>query len=184
VLVSTGPWLVAGTLEITPQVLVLRGFFVLKSTHIRYLNTMKYTVELEVDLPRARVVELFDNFDNLYKWMPDLQSHEHISGTPGEAGAKTRLIYEIRNKPYELIETVTVRNLPDEFSGTFEGKGMWNEVKHYFKEAGPDKTLWVSDNVFEPKGFLKVMAWFMPGAFKKQSLKYMQNFKEWAENSN
>ena len=52
---------------------------------------MKYQNEIEIDLPVNKVVELFDNPENLKRWMPGLQSFEHISGTPGQPGAKSRL---------------------------------------------------------------------------------------------
>ncbi|MFQ5507583.1 MAG: SRPBCC family protein [Planctomycetota bacterium] len=51
-----------------------------------------YTVEVDIDLPRERVIELFDNADNLYKWQPGLQSFEHLSGEPGQPGASSRMV--------------------------------------------------------------------------------------------
>ena len=37
----------------------------------------EYTVEIEIALPRDRVIELFDNPENLFKWQTGLQSAEH-----------------------------------------------------------------------------------------------------------
>jgi len=82
----------------------------------------------------------------------------------------------------EMIETITVRNLPEEFSATYEAKGVFNIVTNRFLPAGPDKTRYVTDHEFQFKGFMKIMAFLMPGAFKKQSLKYIKAFKEFAEN--
>ncbi|HNO23164.1 MAG TPA: SRPBCC family protein [Leptospiraceae bacterium] len=78
---------------------------------------MKYSVEIEINLPIARVIELFDNPDNLQKWQPGLLSFEHLSGTPGQPGAKSRLTFRMGRGKMIMTETVTVRNLPDEFSG-------------------------------------------------------------------
>ena len=80
-----------------------------------------------------------------------------------------------------MIETITVNNLPDEFSGTYEAKGIYNEVRNYFHKAGENQTLWVSENLFETKGFMRLLVFFMPGSFKKQSYKYLEYFKEFAE---
>ena len=44
---------------------------------------MHYSVDIEIDLPRDRVIELFDSTENLYKWQRGLQSFEHIEGEPG-----------------------------------------------------------------------------------------------------
>ena len=145
---------------------------------------MKYILEIKIDLPRDEVIELFDNPDNLKHWQPGFVSFEHYEGTPGTAGAKSKIKYDVNGREFELIETITVKNLPDEFSGTFDHKSMHNEVRNYFSEIGPDKTKWVSENIFEPKGFIKILAWLNPGSFKKQSMKYLTGFKKFAESAN
>ena len=145
---------------------------------------MKYTNEIEINKPIDKVIELFDNADNLSKWMEGLQSFEHISGTPGQVGAKSKLKFKVRNREMELIETVTVRNLPKEFSGTYEaanGKGALNIVRNEFVKLSPTKTKYISESEFQFKGFMVVVAALMKGAFKKQSLKYITNFKKFAE---
>ena len=51
-----------------------------------------------------------------------------------------------------------------------------------FTAVEPGKTRWVTENEFHCAGlFMKIMAFLMPGAFKKQTLRYMQNFKAFAE---
>jgi len=146
-------------------------------------NTMKYTAEIEINKPIDTVIELFDNPDNMGKWMEGLQSFEHLSGTPGEPGAKSRLKFKMGKREIEMIETVTVRNLPDEFSGTYEAAGVFNIVKNKFEKISENKTKYFTENEFQFKGFMKIMAWIMPGAFKKQSMKYLKNFKQFAENT-
>ena len=77
---------------------------------------MKFTVKITINLPRDRVITLFDSTETLYKWQPDLISFEHESGTAGEVGAKSRLEYKIGKREVKMVETITVRNFPDEFS--------------------------------------------------------------------
>lgn len=81
---------------------------------------MKYTNEVIINAPVNRVIELFDNADNMKEWQPGLVSFEHLSGTPGQVGAKSKLKYKMGNREIEMIETITVKNLPEEFSGTVE----------------------------------------------------------------
>ena len=142
---------------------------------------MKYNQEIEINLPRNRVIELFDNPDNMSSWQPELVSFENISGTPGQEGAKSRLKYKMGKREVELIETVTRRALPDEFTGTYETKGVFNRISNFFREVDGQKTIWRAENEFEFSGMMKMMAMFAPGMFKKQSYKYMQLFKEFAE---
>ena len=143
---------------------------------------MKYTVEIELDLPRDRVVALFDNADNLYKWMEGLESMEHLSGEPGQSGAKTKLVFKMGNRVIEMIETITARELPDRFDTTYEVDGVFNIVSTRFIATSPDKTMYASDQEFQFNSLLmKVFGLLMPGSFKKQSLKYLKDFKRFAE---
>ena len=66
-----------------------------------------YTVEIEIELPRDKVIELFNSSENLFKWQTGLQSFEHVSGEPGQDGAKSKLVYINGKHHIELIETVT-----------------------------------------------------------------------------
>lgn len=143
---------------------------------------MKYTQSIEIDLPREKVIELFDNPDNIKHWQPGLISYEHIEGEQGKPGSKMRLNYKMGRREVEMIETIIARNLPNEISGTYEAKGVWNKIKNTFTEKDPGTTIWHAENEFKFKGFMKVMATIMPAAFKKQSFKYMKFFKKFAEN--
>ena len=141
-----------------------------------------YTLEIEIAVPRARFIELFDNPDNLPKWQRGLQSFEHLSGEPGQPGARSRLVYVHRGCRMELIETILERNLPDEFNGRYEWKGGSNTLRNRFIELGPDRTKWESACAYEFSSLpMKVMALLMPGAFRKQNLAVMQHFKAFCE---
>jgi len=142
---------------------------------------MKYRLNIEIDLPRERVIELFDSTENLFQWMEGLVSFDPISGEPGQEGAKSKLVFQMGKRKIEMVETITKRKLPEEFTGTYEAPGVWNSVENHFEELGPQKTLWTTNNEFRCKGFMKVMAFLMPGMFKKQSYKYLEMFKRFAE---
>lgn len=142
---------------------------------------MKYSCEIEINQPREKVIELFDNPNNMGKWMEGLQSFEHISGTPGQPGAKSRLRFKIGKRDMEMIETVLVRNLPDEFSGSYEARGTLNLVTNRFVKISDQKTKYINEQDFQFKGIMKIIAWLMSGAFKKQSMKYLVAFKKFAE---
>jgi hypothetical protein len=113
--------------------------------------------------------------------MDGLQKFEPLSGTSGQPGAKSRLTFKMGNRTIEMIETVTARNLPHEFSGTYEAKGVFNLVKNKFAEISPGKTRYSTEHEFQFQGFMKVIAFLMPGAFKKQSMKYLMDFKKFVE---
>ena len=143
---------------------------------------MKYTREVVIDLPRDRVIELFDNPDNLPKWQEGLQSFEHVSGEPGQPGAKSRLVYDHRGRHIEMIETITERNLPGEFSGTYETDGVWNGMKNWFVEDAPDRTRWIAESEFRCSGLkMKLMTIFLRPMFTSTTMKSLRDFKAFAE---
>lgn len=143
---------------------------------------MKYTIELIVELPLDEFVKKFDNPDNMKHWQRGLISTEHISGNPGRYGAKMKLTYKIGKREMELLETVNHRNLPYEFHGTYDTKGLHTNQENYFEETPEGYTKWTSKSEFLPLGFtMWIMTLIMPRAFKKQSLQYMKDFKNFAE---
>ncbi len=144
---------------------------------------MKYTNEVIIRKSRAEVIRLFDDADNLKKWMKGLQSFEHISGEPGHPGAKSLLKFEMGKRKMEMIETVTLKNLPHEFSGTYEMKNVLNTIRNLFIEVNENTTRYVTENEFNFNGFMKIIGWLFPRAFKKQSQQYLEDFKNFVESN-
>ena len=129
------------------------------------------------------MIELFDSSENLAKWQPGFVSYKHLSGTPGEEGAKAELTYQMGKRHTVMVETITHSDFPNAFHGTYETKGVYNLQENYFEETSPNVTTWTSATEFRFSSFMmKMMGWLMPGAFKKQSYMFMEKFKEYAEN--
>lgn len=82
-----------------------------------------------------------------------------------------------------MDETLKVVNLPEEYTTTYEAKGVYNVVKTFFKKVSDETTECITEHEFQFKGFMKVIGFLMPGAFKKQSKKYLEDFKHFAEES-
>jgi len=82
-----------------------------------------------------------------------------------------------------MVETIVTRNLPDEFTGTYEAKGVWNKVINHFHESnGGAGTRWAFETEFRCTTLmLRLMSFVMPNMFKKASAKNMQDFKEFTE---
>lgn len=143
---------------------------------------MKYSNEIIIHRPLTRVIELFDNPENLKQWQPGLESVELVSGVPGQPGAKSRLVYQMGKRTIEMVETVTVRNIPEEFSGSYETKGVFNTVTNRFIELDSHTTKMITESEFTFSSIpMRFFGWLMPGAFKKQSQKYLELFKAYAE---
>lgn len=143
---------------------------------------MKYRTEVIIDLPRARVVELAMDSSLVHQWQKECVSRTLLEGEHAGVGSKTEVVSKMGRREIVMIETITANNLPEGFSETYETTGVWNGIDHRFVELGDSQTKWVMDNEFQCSGLMmKLMTWLMPGAFKKQSQKYADNFKAWAE---
>lgn len=143
---------------------------------------MKYTSEILINLPRNRVVELFDNTANLSKWQPGLKSFTHLEGEPGEVGARSELVYEARKGDLLMTETIRTKQLPEQFHMSYKARGVFNEVENWFTEKEAGTTLWRTENYFQFRGIMKLLVPFMKKAFIHNTLMNMDRFKLFAEN--
>ncbi|WP_424186761.1 SRPBCC family protein [Actinokineospora sp. G85] len=153
---------------------------------------MKQTVSIEIALPRQRVVQLLADPAHLPKWLRGLVLHEPLSGVHGAVGAKSRVVMQAGRREIEGTETITRREPADpheipaesvvHFDREIVAEGMWNAVRDRLTEAGPDTTLWVSESEYRFNSpLMRLVGFLMPGAFRKQSLQHMQDFKAFAE---
>ena len=144
---------------------------------------MKYTVEIDINLSREEFITKFDNPNNMKHWQRGLLSYELLSKDQRVNGAQMKLEYQTGKRKMTLIETITKINFPDEFHANYEAKGVKNIQHNYFLEIDPNTTKWVSETEFKFSGLgMKLLGVLMPGVFKKQSRKYLNDFKNFTEN--
>jgi hypothetical protein len=134
-----------------------------------------------IELPREQVVAMFDNEENMFKWMRGLESVDHLSGTPGREGSKTQLVFNSGKRQMGMVETIIKKNLPDHINFLYEMDGVQNWNDNHFEEHSETQTKWTQNNVFKFKGMMRFFSLFFPGMFKKQSLRSMFDFKRFVE---
>ncbi|MEL6536019.1 MAG: SRPBCC family protein [Bacteroidota bacterium] len=142
---------------------------------------MRYTTVVEINCPIDQVVEFFDSQENYPHWMEGLVRHTVVSGTFGQPGTKSELEFQLGKRGFKMTEQVLERNFPAEYLVRYQTPGVENLVKSKFQSTPEGKTKYLSENEFQFKGFMKIIAWLMPGSFKKQSLKYQTDFKQFVE---
>ncbi|MEM9143822.1 MAG: SRPBCC family protein [Bacteroidota bacterium] len=143
---------------------------------------MKYTTEIIVDLPLEEFIKKLDDPENMKHWQRGLQGYSQLSGSPGKAGAQMELRYKMGKRDMVLVETVLKNDFPHEFHATYDTKGVHNVQKNYFTDLEGTRTRWKSESDFQFSSFMmKAMGFLMPGAFKKQSRIYAEDFKAFAE---
>jgi uncharacterized protein YndB with AHSA1/START domain len=155
-------------------------------------SAMKYTLSIEIALPRERVVGLLTDPAHLPQWLRGLVLHEPLSGTHGEVGTTSRVVLRMGQQKIEGTETITRREPEDlhaiprgsmvRFDREIVVEGMWSAVRDRFTETGPQTTLWQSESEYRFSSLpMRLMGLLMPGAFRKQSQQHLQDFKAFAE---
>lgn len=142
---------------------------------------MKFHLETIVDISFDRLIELFENPDNLHKWQPNVISFKRLSGEIGQEGATSELYYDMVVKKITMKETIIKRDLPDLFVLRYDADGVSNLVTNNFKELPNGRTRWIMHNHFQFAGIMKYAAMPLKGVFKKQTELTMERFKQFAE---
>ena len=144
---------------------------------------MKYSSEIIIKVPLDEFIKKLDNHDNMKFWQRGLTSYEHLSGNPGKIGAKIQLNYKFGKRNMSLIETIVDIDLPNKLFFNYDAPGMHNIQQNTFEETNDGYTKWVSKSEFIATNFkMRMLTLLMPNTFKKQSMKYLTDFKNFAEN--
>ena len=152
-----------------------------------FTGNMKYTEEIEINSNIDTVIELFDNPYNMKEYMEGIESYTVLNGNIREAGTQAELIVayieeDIVKRKIVMIEEIITNNLPEEKKVTYTADGVYNIVTNRFIKISDNKSKFIHEQEFKFKGYMKVMGFFMPSAFKEQSRVYLQNFKKYVEN--
>ena len=142
---------------------------------------MKYTVSLEIDRPRDEVARLFADVDARPKWQRGFESAEVLEGEAGQPGAKSKLVFRMGKRGMEMIETLGRREPPELFESSYDTKGVHNIVVTRLEELEGGRTRIHADNEFRFSGMMKIVGFLAKKAFPRQTLKYMTDFKIFAE---
>ncbi|MCT4625130.1 MAG: SRPBCC family protein [Schleiferiaceae bacterium] len=144
---------------------------------------MKYSCQVEINQPIAKVVELFKDPNNLKEWQDGFLRLEHVTGTPETNGAKSKLFYKFGKNEMELLETIQKVDWPNEFTALYEHKHMSNTLSNKFTALGEHTTLLVQEvDYLEFKALIpRILSILFPGMFRRQVQKWLDQFKAFAE---
>ncbi|MDP6909312.1 MAG: SRPBCC family protein, partial [Flavobacteriales bacterium] len=101
---------------------------------------MKFQSEIDIELGMEEVIGIFEKPENTMEWLEGLRSIELISGNAGEEGSKNKVIFESALGRMEIIETIKVTNLPEEYGTTYEGVGYFSWSRHCFVPLDENRT--------------------------------------------
>ncbi len=110
-------------------------------------------------------------------------SKEILVGLPNQTSTKSKIVYRNNNNVIELIETILPSKSANQIVALYEHKHMINTMTSSFTSISINKTrLDLEIHYTKFIGLMpKLMAFLMPGVFKKQTQKMVDNFKIYAE---
>ena len=86
---------------------------------------MKYTLSNTINRPMAEVMQKFKDPGRVKHWMEGLEKIEHISGVPGEVGARERFLFFEQGQSNENLRDHLEQNLPRQIKfGYQSGMGI------------------------------------------------------------
>ncbi|MFD2824771.1 SRPBCC family protein [Lacinutrix iliipiscaria] len=140
---------------------------------------MKFTCSTDINAPRDKVVSIFLNPEKQHHFQDGFISKELLSGTLNTVGAQSKMTY----KKLELLETIQINKLPNEFQGLYEHKHTTNTMNVKFIPLSDEKTRYVSEiHYIKFNGFIiNLMVKLFPKLFKNQVNKWMFQFKRYVE---
>jgi hypothetical protein len=138
---------------------------------------MKSIFETEINVPQAKLAEFYTNPENNVKWMEDLERCEFIGGELGVPGSRYKFIPKKGNMVF--VATIISRDLPNEAKLILESKNVDVLVTAKFIAISPERTKFISEEIFTFKGlFNKAFGFIAQGAVKKAHHKHMKDFEQ------
>ncbi|GAA1391477.1 SRPBCC family protein [Luteococcus peritonei] len=148
---------------------------------------MHYSCQVDIAVPRARVVELMTDPERAHEWQPGLERYESVEGERGRPGSVSRLVFA--GAPGEGTMTEQVHHLDE---GSYEVTYLLGPVRNVNRneftqiEAGDalpqGGTRWLADHVFHlPPGMLEQMGGQGEQAFRANTQRAMETFRTWCE---
>lgn len=142
---------------------------------------MKYSTEIIINKPRKEIIKVFEDSSLLPNWQRGLKRSRVLSGEEGEVGSKRKLYITMEGQSIKMTETITKKNLPEEWHGEYTSKGMKSIQKNYFEALGDHQTKWTSYSEFKFSGFMILISKLLPDIFKKRSILVQEDFKAFIE---
>lgn len=146
---------------------------------------MKFSCSTSVHLSKDQTIALYYDQEHFDKWQDGFKEKKLLEGVVSEVGSKSEILFDQNGRKLELIETILENKLPEYFVGQYDHIHMTNTMKTTFKELRNGGTE-ITNEIHYTK-FHSTIPWLMakifPSMFKRQTQKWLDQFKSFAEMS-
>ena len=144
---------------------------------------LTYINKIEVNKPVDKAWAIFDNEENMAKWMKGFKSIEPISGEPNQPGSTFKLITSEGGKDVTITEEVVKYVKHEEYAFKFYNDEVSGTASIEFSPL-KDGTSITAKHMITGKGlFLKAVMPFFKSSMKSQGQDNYNNLKELIDNS-
>ncbi len=145
---------------------------------------MRYEMTTDIMKPLEQVAKLFVDRNSFKHWQKELVAIRSLDGELNATGSQYEVEVRMGKHNLTMVETILDNSLPRYYKTEYRTGRDVNTLEFWFAEVSPQSTQLKVECVFICHSFLmKIMAFFMPGSFKKQTKQYLDAFKEFAERS-
>jgi uncharacterized membrane protein len=140
---------------------------------------MKFELSIEIDQPPSVVYDFMMDPENLHLWLTNFVRMEHLSGEPGEPGAKAKHVYDERGRHVEMVETIISNVENQEMIADYESEYFDMRVSNYLEPKDDHKTLLSIVTEMEMKSFvMKLVGRLFKGQSEKRLAADMERLKD------
>ena len=141
---------------------------------------MKSVVELDVNVPQAKLAELFTDPQRNPEWMDDVERIEPVGGDLGKPGSRYLLVP--KRGDLTFVARIISREMPAEAKLILDAPSVSVSVTGKFIALSEMSTRLISEEIFIFKGiFRKLHGLFARGAIRSAHRRHMESFKRFAE---
>lgn len=144
---------------------------------------MKYHLKIDIEAPIEHTIKCFQNESTRAEWQKGFVQRVHVDGMPNTVGATYKLQFKTKARSYTILEKLTKISLPNEINYKYSTKSVINTMNNTFESTTNNQTVWHTENEFQFKGFMALLAPFIKSSFPKQTIQTMEAFKEFVETS-
>lgn len=144
---------------------------------------MKFNCHIEIEGNLESVAATWSNEAYFHHWQDGFQVKQVLSGRSGEVDCRSEIIYSQGKSSMKLVETVLSNKLPHSFSASYEHRHMDNLLTTEFRAIDDNLTKLTYEVEYTAfRGVVpRLMAFFVPGVFKRQVQKWLVQFKKFVE---
>ena len=146
-----------------------------------FAGNLHYIQEIEINSDIKSVAKLLSDPNNMINYMDGIESYNVTKGKINQVGTESEIIALMGDEKLKMKEIVIIANLPLEKKVTYSTDNGLNIVTNKLEKISPNKTKLINEQEFKFKGYMKIISFFIPSAFKKQSKTMLERFKKFAE---